>query len=44
MTKILTALTFAVALGLSLASASAESQGGPTSLNDQALPIVAQHG
>jgi hypothetical protein len=40
MTKILTALTFAIALGLSMATASAESQGGQSSLNDAALPIV----
>jgi hypothetical protein len=40
MTKIITALTFAVAFGLSMASASAESLGGQSSLNDSALPIV----
>jgi len=41
MTKILTALTFAVALGLSMASASADSGAdGKSGWNDPALPIV----
>jgi hypothetical protein len=43
MTKILTALTFAAALGLSLASASAESIGGTAAQHDQALPVIS-HG
>ena len=36
MTKILTALTFAIALGLSMATASASYEGGPS---DPANPI-----
>ncbi|MDP2621909.1 MAG: hypothetical protein Q8P46_17320 [Hyphomicrobiales bacterium] len=42
MTKILTALTFALALGLSMASASAESIGGTVAQQDAALPVVSQ--
>jgi hypothetical protein len=39
MTKILTALTFAVVLGLSLASAYAESEGGTVGASDASLAI-----
>lgn len=42
MTKILTAMTFAIALGLSMATASAE--GGKAALHDPSLPIFSQQG
>ena len=43
MTKILTALTFALALGISMATASADSgNDGKSGYNDAALPIVSQ--
>lgn len=43
MTKILTAMTFAIALGLSLASASAENgASGSVAQQDAALPIFSQ--
>jgi len=42
MAKILTALTFAAALGFSVATASAETNGGKAALEDPALPIPNQ--
>ena len=39
MTKILTALTFAIALGLSMATASADGEGGSARHDETSMPI-----